>query len=109
VRNIMKVARIFLPFVYDKWSDLKSFDVCQEPEPSLDPRPAPIPVTQLLADRKAAAAVKWKHASLADVIEQADKVEGKKGAPDPFFLYVSPRVHEEPAYQAALRKAGVSG
>jgi hypothetical protein len=104
----MKVARIFLPFVYKKWSDLKSFDVCQEPEPLLDPRPAPIPVTQLVADRKAAATVKWKHASLADFIEQAEVVNGKKNESDPLYLYVSPRANAEPAYQDALREAGVT-
>jgi hypothetical protein len=108
VRNIMKVARIFLPFVYKQWSDLKSFDVCQEPEPLLDPRPEPIPVTQLVADRKGAAAVKWKHASLAELIERANAVNGKGGGADPLSLYVSPRTLTQPAYQDALRAAGLA-
>ena len=108
VRNIMKVARIFLPFVYKRWSDLESFDVCQEPEPLLDPRPAPIPVTQLIADRKGAAAVKWKHASLATLLKRAEAVNGKKNEADPLSLYVSPRTVTEPAYQDALEEAGLA-
>jgi hypothetical protein len=107
VRNIVKVARIFLPFVYDRWSDLKSFDVCQEPEPALDPRPVPAPVTQLVASRAGAAAVKWKHATLATLLAKADAVNGKRGAADPLALYVSPRSLAEPAYQDALRRAGL--
>ncbi|HEY8217227.1 MAG TPA: hypothetical protein VIH82_08835 [Acidimicrobiia bacterium] len=108
VRNIVKVARIFLPFVYKRWSGLKSFDVCQEPEQVLDPRPAPIPVTQLIADRAAAAAVRWKHATLATLIKQADVINGKKGEADPLSLFVSPRAYAEPEYQDALRDAGVT-
>ena len=107
VRNIMKTARIFLPFVYNKWSDLKSFDVCQEPEPVLDDRPAPVPVTQLIADRKGAAAVNWKRASLATLLKRADEVNGKKNQADPLSLFVSPRAYTEPAYQDALRRAGI--
>lgn len=108
VRNIMKVARIFLPFVYDRWSDLNSFDVCQEPEAALDPRPEPAPVTQLVASRAGAAAVKWKHATLATLLERADAVNGKRGRADPLSLYVSPRSFAEPSYQDALRRAGLA-
>jgi hypothetical protein len=107
VRNIMKTARIFLPFVYNRWSDLKTFDVCQEPEPVLDPRQAPVPVTQLIADRKGAAAVKWERASLATLLKKADEINGKRNVADPLSLFVSPRAYSEPAYQEALRRAGI--
>jgi hypothetical protein len=107
VRNIMKVARIFLPFVYDRWSDLKSFDVCQEPEPLLFPGPAPPPITQLVASRAGAAAVKWKHATLVTLLAKADAVNGKRGGADPLSLYASPRTSVEPAYLDALRRAGL--
>ena len=107
VRNIMKVARIFLPFVYDKWSDLQSFDVCQEPEPSTDPRPAPFPVTQVIATRKGAAALDWKHASLAALLKQSVAIKAKKGKVDPLTVYVSPRTSLEPAYEHAVKRAGL--
>jgi hypothetical protein len=107
VRNIMKTARIFLPFVYNKWSDLKSFDVCQEPEPVLDDRPAPTPVTQLIADRKGAKALHWKRATLADLLAKAEEVNGTRNQADPLSLYVSPRALTDPAYQEALRRAGM--
>ena len=106
VRNIMKVARIFLPSVYRRWSDLESFDVCQEPEELVFPGPAPPPITQLVATRKGAAEVKWKHASLATLMERAQVVQGKRGGTDPLSLYVSPRTSLEPAYQDALERAG---
>jgi hypothetical protein len=107
VRNIMKVARIFLPFVYRRWSDLKSFDVCEEPEPVVDPRPEPVPVTQLIATRKGAAGLNWKHASLATLIERAHAIDAKHGKADPLVLYVEPEVLAEPLYQDALRRAGL--
>ena len=108
VRNIMKVARIFLPFVYRRWSDLKSFDVCLEPEAVLDPRPEPAPVTQLIASRVGAAGVSWKHATLATLLAKADAIKGKSGRSDPLSLYVSPRTFAEPSYQDALRRAGLA-
>ena len=45
VRRIMKVARAFLPSVFRRWSDLESFDVCQEPEPLVSSTGVP-PLTQ---------------------------------------------------------------
>jgi hypothetical protein len=108
VRNIMRVARIFLPSIYRRWPGLQSFDICQEPEQVLDPRPAPIPVTQLVASRQAAAAVDWKHATLATLLRRVKAVAGKKGAKNDLSLYVSPRTLAEPSYQAALTAAGVT-
>jgi hypothetical protein len=107
VRNIMKTARIFLPYVYKEWSDLESFDICQEPEPIRGPQLAPPPVTQLVAERDAALAVRWKRASLADFLRRAEEIGAKRGQADPLYLVVSPRTRAEPAYQRALRVAGV--
>ena len=107
VRNIMKVARIFLPSIYKRWPGLKSFDICQEPEPALDPRPAPIPVTQLVASRQAAASVDWKHATLVTLLRRVAAAAGKKGAKNELSLYVSPRTLAESSYQAALAAARV--
>jgi hypothetical protein len=105
VRNIMKVARVFLPYVYRRWPGLKTFDVCQEPEPALDPRPVPVPLTQLIATRKGAAALRWKHATLATLIRRANAIEARRGAIDPLSLYVGPDVLAQPEFQAALARA----
>ena len=107
VRNIMKVARVFLPSVFRRWSDLKSFDVCQEPEP-LDSSISTPPLTsQLIATRNGATKVGWKHASLATLLERADAIDGKNGGTDPLSLSVSSRTISEPLFRDALTRAGL--
>ena len=94
VRNIMRVAHIFLPSIYKRWPGLKSFDICQEPEQVLDPRPAPIPVTQLVASRQAAATVDWKHATLVTLLRRRRggcRQEGRDARPLPLCLAADPR------------------
>jgi hypothetical protein len=105
-RNIMRVARVFLPSVFRRWSGLKSFDVCQEPD--RDPRAVPPPATQVIATRRGAAAVRWKHATLATLIARAHTIRGRHGGADPLSLYVAPQILMQPRFQAALRDAETS-
>ena len=98
---------MFLPGIYRRWPGLKSFDVCQEPEAIVDPRPAPIPVTQLVATRKGAAALDWKHASLVTLLKRTQKLASARRS-ELLSLYVSPRTLAEPSYQDALARAGLT-
>ena len=105
-RNIMRVSRVFLPSVFRRWRDLKSFDVCQEPD--RDPRQVPPPVTQVIVTRKGVDAVRWKHASLATLIERARALKSRHGSFDPLSLYVAPQLLTLPEFQAALQRANTS-
>ena len=107
VRNIMKVARAFLPSVFHRWSDLESFDVCQEPQPLVSTTGVPPLTSQLIATRKGAAKVHWKRATLATLLERADAIDGKDGGIDPLTLNVSSRTLAEPLFRDALAHAGL--
>ena len=91
-RNITAVARIFLPLVFKRWRNLESFDVCQEPLPSIDPRPEAPPLTQVFVTRRGAARVDWAHASLADF------VAASRGGSHGVILYIDSPLLHAPVY-----------
>jgi hypothetical protein len=102
ITNIVKSARIFLPMVFERWGALTSFDICQEPLPGVDDRPEPPPKTQLLVSRKGAAGVRWKHASLSDLLIESTTPRTSAAEQRAFFLYVDPQLQQQAAYRAAL-------
>jgi len=57
--------------VFQRWSGLLSFDVCQEPLPSLDPNPEAPPVTQLYVTRRGASAIDWAHVTIGQLTRAA--------------------------------------
>lgn len=106
VANITKVAKIFLPRVFKEWTDLESFDVCQEPVPGVDDRESPPPVTQLLVSRKGLTRVRWTKVSLQDLLEAGQVPPGSPPTSTrDFFVFVNHDIAEQPAYQAALAAA----
>ena len=62
---------IFLPYVFDQWPELHSFDVCQEPFNSTDETPPSLTIIDLTRD--AAATVEWGQLDLAGIIELNEK------------------------------------
>ena len=63
----MPSAQAFLPEVFERWDELRTFDVCQEPLPGEDDRKEPPPVTQLFGTRAEAADVDWQTVTLAEL------------------------------------------
>jgi hypothetical protein len=96
-RNIVKVARAFLPTVFRRWKGLLSFDVCQEPLPALDSRAEPPPVTQLLVTRRGAARIDWSHVTRR-ALERTARAQQHHRHPD-LMLYVDHTLLAEPSYQ----------
>jgi hypothetical protein len=96
VKNIAKVAKVFVPMVFDRWKGLESFDVCQEPLPSVDPRPEPPPVTQLLLTRRGASDVSWKHITLSDLMKAANRHLKPPQSQRDFSLYIDARLDGQP-------------
>jgi hypothetical protein len=109
VANFAAVARVFLPMVYDRWNGLESFDVCQEPRQSDDPRPEPPPVTQLVVTRAAREEVRWKHATLADVLTVAAKHMTPAASQHDFSVYMDGRLESQPALVDARATAARKG
>jgi hypothetical protein len=61
------LAKAFLPSVFDRWSDLDSFDICQEPHIWLGGGTPPA-VTIIDLDRETALAIDWSTVDLATLI-----------------------------------------
>lgn len=101
VANIVPVARLFLPLVFDRWRDLRSFDVCQEPPQAVDSTPEPAPFTQVLVNRRGAQDVRWKHVQLTDLLAASALVDVNKQNTRWFSVYVAPALVTEPTYRAA--------
>jgi hypothetical protein len=106
--RVASSAKVFLPKVFRRWPGLESFDVCIEPVES--PSPTPPPVTQIFVTDDTYRSVKWKRADLATLVERAaDESTGssESGNRETFFLYLSPRLHDVPAYERAREDAGL--
>jgi hypothetical protein len=107
--NVSRVARIFLPKVFNRWKGLRTFDVCQEPLPALDDRAEPSPVTQLAVSRRGAAQIRWQRADLADLVAIGEgRADGTRVSRRDYSLYIQPELHGEPAYQRASSHSSTS-
>jgi len=103
LENLGPVAAIFLPTIFDRWPGVRSFDVCQEPLPSVGESPEPTPVTEIVASRRGAARISWHDVTLADLValQQRGHALSRLKATD-FGLYLDPALRADPAYQQAL-------
>jgi hypothetical protein len=108
VDRVASSAKVFLPRVFRRWPGLESFDVCIEPVEI--PTPTPPPVTQIFVTDDTVASVKWKRADLATLVERAAEEStgsSESGNRETFFLYISPRLEDVPAYERAREEAGL--
>jgi len=107
LENLGPVAAIFLPTVFDRWSGVRSFDVCQEPLPSVGESSEPPPVTEIVASRRGAGRIPWHDVTLADLValQPSGHAPSSLTATD-FGLYLAPAVRADPAYQQALAAGG---
>ena len=94
-QNFGPVAAVFLPRVFDRWPGVATFDVCQEPLASLDSRPEPPPVTQLLVSRHVAKQFNWKRMSIPKAKAAARRIGDKD-----FYVFIN---------EGLLRQAAANG
>ena len=70
--NFLPLARIIVPYVFERWPDLESFDICQESyEWSGDKEVAPS-VTLLFVKREKVQSIDWEKVSVSDLFEVAE-------------------------------------
>jgi hypothetical protein len=101
--NLGRVAAIFIPAVFDRWTGVQSFDVCQEPLPTIDASPEPPPVTELTVTRSGAHHIRWRGITLADLIDLATPRNGRRRIKTrDFGLYLNDEMRAQLAYQAAI-------
>jgi hypothetical protein len=99
IDGIRDVALVFAD-VFERWPDLESYDVCQEPV-SDDGLPGrePLPVTQIEIDRGQAAAIDWSSVSLVDL------VRASHADPPGLTIRVDSTVSDDPAFEAVVAEA----
>jgi hypothetical protein len=68
VGSIVPVTKVFAPRSFETWSGLVSFDVCQEPLPSVDTRREPPPKTKVDMTRDASDKVDWDDLDLHQLL-----------------------------------------
>ena len=69
VATIAPLAAAVTPFVFARWPDLESYDICQEPSPGVDDRPEPETVTVFEVSRDYAGGVDWRRAALSRLVD----------------------------------------
>lgn len=92
IEGILAVTKIFVPDVFDRWPRLESMDVCQEPDPVIDNREEPPPLTQIEFTREQAEAIDWDNVTIADLIA------GSKEDPPRLGLTVSKKLEASREY-----------
>ena len=103
VHNFAKITRVFVPMVFERWTGLQSFDICQEPVN--DPRDEPPPVTQIFVVRTALDRVgSWKRATLHDLLAASPKEQGNRGTD--YYVYFDADVRQDPTFQKVADAAG---
>jgi hypothetical protein len=101
VDGTVTVSKVFLPYVFDRWKALKSFDVCQEPHPEVDDSLTPAPETQVYATRAGSKVVDWKTVDVATMIHtsQDEAAATPTNGDVPFSVFVAQHLQHTPAYQ----------
>jgi hypothetical protein len=93
VEGIGTVTALVTPQVFERWSGVETYDICQEPPADVDDSDTPAPYTQIEIDRASAAAVDWDEATTSTVLDL-----GRTGD---LRLVVTPAISADPAYQEA--------
>lgn len=95
--GVWDVAALLTPDVFARFTDLVSYDVCQEPHPNEDDRPEPPPVSQLDITRDAAGQIDWADGSLPDLVAASMRGE--------LLLRVDETLAAMPGWVAASQEA----
>jgi len=101
IDGTVDVTKVFLPYVFTRWKDLKSFDVCQEPRPVVDDRASPAPETQVYATRAGNKLVDWKTVDVATMIRtsQEEAAATPTNGDPQFSVFVAKHLQITPQYQ----------
>jgi hypothetical protein len=98
VDGFWTISALVTPDVFARWPQLESYDICQEPLPSVDDDPEPFPLTQINLTREAAAQVDWQDGDLVDLLVLSRTNDDAK-------VIVNREIRATPTYQAAEQAA----
>jgi hypothetical protein len=103
VDGLFTVTDVFAPEVFERWSGLESFDVCQEPPESGDSRREPDPITQVNLTRAQAEAIDWDDDEAGTATLLAASADQPRG--DEIVTRIDRSLTVQPAYREALADA----
>jgi hypothetical protein len=97
--GLWHLSAVLTPDVFARYTDVVSYDICQEPLPDVDPRPEPFPVTQVEVTREGSAAMDWAGGSLVDLLAASQRTGGG------VLVRVDDTIDSLPDYTDALEQA----
>lgn len=97
--GILETARAMAPGIFERWSAIESFDVCQLP-PADDEEG--VALTRLDLDRAAVEQLDWASLDLPSFLQEVDERRGGGAR-----LYVARSLRQTPAYEQAMAAAGL--
>lgn len=98
--GVWDVTALITPDVFARFTELESYDICQEPPPTEDDRPEPPPVSQIDITREAADGIDWQDGSLPDLIGASQRGE--------LLLRVDEDLAAMPGWVAASQQASTT-
>lgn len=99
LEGVLDTARALAPGIFERWSAIESFDVCQLP-PADDEGVA---LTRLDLDRAMVEELDWEGLDLTSFLQTADERAGEG-----IRLYVARPLRESDAYRQAMAAAGLA-
>ncbi len=101
VVNTWAIAARVTPVVFNTYSGVMSYDICQVPFTDQPREGVPPPVTQVDIDRQTAAGIDWSNGSLADLLVTLQDTEAT------LIVRLNPDLQQTPAFVDALTEAGL--
>jgi hypothetical protein len=98
VAGLYDVTALITPYTFERWSEIDSYDICQEPPNTEDDRPEPFPETQIELDRTFGESFPWETGNLVSLLAAVDASDGAQ-------ITVSKPVRENADYKVALDEA----
>jgi len=98
VAGVYDLTALISPYTFERWSELDSYDICQEPPNGEDDRPEPFPATQIELDRAFAESFAWETNNLVSLLAAVDAADGAR-------ITVGKAVADNPDYKIALEEA----
>lgn len=101
VEGILDTARLLAPAIFERWSAIETFDVCQEPAAIVGEDPNAAALTRLDMTRAQVEAIEWDTVTLPAFLDLASE-RSEEGVE----LFVERSIRETDAFQSALADAG---
>jgi hypothetical protein len=98
ISNIVPLTRVFVPEVFDRWTGLKTFDICQEPLAFVNDDPEPPPVSQVFVHRGPVSDLDW------DAMDLEDLIRASRRYPHELAVILAPILRRSPRIKPLLEE-----